>query len=116
MKKILYVGTLLATPFMAFAAINSINDVGRTIIDLINNVAVPLVFALAFIVFIWGIFQYFIQGGQDEEKREAGKSLMLWGLIGFFVMVSVWGLVHILIGTFNLNPSVPTYPSAPYTR
>ncbi len=115
MKKLSLIGAALLTPFLAFAQVNSINDAGRLVIDLINNVAVPIVFALAFIIFIWGIFQYFIQGGHDEEKREAGKSLMLWGLIGFFIMVSVWGLVHILIGTFNLNPSVPTYPTAPYT-
>jgi NADH:ubiquinone oxidoreductase subunit 2 (subunit N) len=115
MKKLGYISAAFALPFLAFAQINSVTDVGTLIIGLINNVAVPIVFALAFLVFIWGIFQYFIQGGHDEEKREAGKSLMLWGLIGFFVMVSVWGLVHILIGTVGLNPSVPTYPTAPYT-
>ncbi len=114
-KKLGYIGGALFLPFVAFAQINSVNEAGRIVIDLINNVAVPIVFALAFIVFIWGIFQYFIQGGQDEEKRDAGKSLMLWGLIGFFVMVSVWGLVNILQGTFQLNQNVPAYPTAPYT-
>ncbi|MGE5541377.1 MAG: pilin [Bacillota bacterium] len=115
MKKLGFIGAAFALPYLAFAQINSAFDAGRIIIDLINNVAVPIVFALAFIVFIWGIFQYFIQGGHDEEKREGGKQLMLWGLIGFFVMVSVWGLVHVLTGTFNLNSNVPTYPTAPYT-
>lgn len=115
MKKLSFIGALLAFPALAFAQVNSINDAGRIVIDLINNVAVPIIFALAFLVFIFGIFQYFIQGGADEEKRDAGKSLMLWGLIGFFVMVSVWGLVHILLGTFNLNPVAPTEPTAPYT-
>ena len=28
---------------------------------------------------------------------------MLWGLIGFFVMVSVWGLVNILTGTVSFG-------------
>ena len=34
---------------------------------------------------------------------------MLWGLIGFFVMVSIWGLVNILTGTIQLgnNANVP---------
>jgi NADH:ubiquinone oxidoreductase subunit 2 (subunit N) len=115
MKKLGYIGAALAMPFLAFAQVNTIQDFGGIIITLINTVAVPIVFALAFIVFIWGIFQYFIQGGHDEEKRESGKQLMLWGLIGFFVMVSVWGLVHILLGTFTTNPIVPTYPTAPYS-
>jgi hypothetical protein len=28
---------------------------------------------------------------------------MLWGLIGFFVMVSIWGLVNILTGTVSFG-------------
>ena len=115
MKKISYVMGAFLTPFLAFAQINSVRDAGSVVIDIINNVAVPIVFALAFIVFIYGIFQYFIQGGHDEEKREAGRSLMLWGIIGFFIMVSVWGLVRILSGTFALNNTAPSYPVAPYT-
>ena len=114
MKKLGYIGTAFALPFLVFAQqINSISDAGDIVINIIDNVAVPIVFAMAFLVFIYGIFQYFIQGGHDEEKREAGRSLMLWGIIGFFVMVSVWGLVHVLLGTFRLQQQAPQYPVAP---
>jgi hypothetical protein len=46
--------------------------------------------------------------------KEKGKSLMLWGLIGFFVMVSVWGLVNILTGTvsFGNNAAPSTVPTS----
>lgn len=104
MKKIAFSGAALAFPFLALAqTVNSIQDLASFTINLINNVAVPLVFALAFIVFIWGIFQYFILGGHDDTKKKLGKSLMIWGIVGFAVMVSVWGLVRILTGTVNLN-------------
>ena len=115
MKKLSYISTAFLLPLLAFAQINSITDAGHIVINLIDNVAVPIVFAMAFLVFIYGIFQYFIQEGHDEEKREAGRSLMLWGIIGFFVMVSVWGLVHVLLGTFSLQSQAPAYPVAPYT-
>ncbi len=110
MKKLSYIAAALAFPMFAFAQIQADNagSIGTGIITLINNVLVPLVFAVAFIVFIWGVFQYFIAGGADEEKRENGKSLMLWGIIGFFVMVSVWGLVNILRGTFQTTNVAPT--------
>ena len=36
-------------------------------------VAVPLIFAVAFIVFIWGVFKFFILGGGNEEQREGGR-------------------------------------------
>lgn len=107
MKKLGYIGAALALPFLASAqgTINATNaqSLSLGIIDFINQIAVPLIFALAFIVFIWGVFLFFIAGGHDEEKKEKGKSLMFYGLIGFFVMISVWGLVNILSGTFSFS-------------
>ena len=109
MKKIAYTALALLLPVAAFAQprVDSIQDAGGFLVGLINNVAVPVVFALAFIVFIWGVFNYFIAGGHDEEKRDKGKQLMLYGIIGFFVMVSVWGLVNILVGSVDLENEGP---------
>lgn len=100
-----------ALPIAALAQsnVNNISDAGSFIIGIINNILVPVLFAVAFIVFLWGAFQVFILGAQSEETKEKGKSLMLWGLIGFFVMVSIWGLVNILTGSVrfgnNAGPS-----------
>lgn len=120
MKKLGYLSAAFALsfPLFAFAQVNATNvqNLGQGIIGLINNVAVPLLFAIAFIVFIWGVFQYFIAGGHDEEKRETGKSLMLWGIIGFFIMVSVWGLVNILRGTFNFDDRIDYGDTLPTNR
>ena len=98
-------GTLaaLALPLVSMAALNNVSDVGSFIINTINNVLVPVLFALAFIVFLWGVFQTFILGAGSEETKEKGKGLMLWGLIGFFVMVSVWGLVNLLTNTVSFG-------------
>jgi ABC-type Fe3+-siderophore transport system permease subunit len=95
----------LSLPLVSFAqtTISNISDVGTFIINLINNVLVPVIFAVAFIVFLYGVFETFILGAGNDEAKSKGKSLMLWGLIGFFVMVSVWGLVNILTGTINFG-------------
>jgi hypothetical protein len=113
MKKALALttGTLaaFALPLVSSAAISNLSDVGSFIINTINNVLVPVLFAVAFIVFLWGAFDTFILGANNEDVKERGKNLMLWGLIGFFVMVSVWGLVNILTGTVSFgNSSGPT--------
>lgn len=92
-----------AAPLVSVAAISNISDVGSFIINTINNIFVPVIFAIAFIVFVWGAFQTFILGRGSDDTAEKGKSLMLWGLIGFFVMVSVWGLVNILTGTVSFG-------------
>lgn len=85
------------------------------IIETINRVLVPLIFAIAFIVFIWGIFQFFIAGAADEEKRKQGKQFILYGFIGFFLMVSIWGIVNLLVGTFGFGgagrPALPFFGS-----
>lgn len=116
MKKIAYIGAALVVPMLAFAQAEDIGTLADIIIGIINGILVPLIFAVAFIVFIWGVFLYFIAGGHNEEQQGKGKSLMLWGLIGFFLMVSVWGLVNILVGTFDFDQAeIPQPPSLQYT-
>lgn len=121
MKKALVIsGFLLALtlPLVSIASnhdtgqVNSIGEFGDFIIGLINGVLVPVLFAVAFIVFLWGAFKTFIMGANSEEVKEQGKNLMLWGLIGFFVMVSVWGLVNILTGSIKLNNNQVGLPTA----
>ena len=103
-----------AVPLVSLAAVNNLSDAGSFIINIINNVLVPVLFAVAFIVFLWGAFNTFILGSNDEEVKTNGKNLMLWGLIGFFVMVSIWGLVNILTGsvTFGNNATPTTVPTS----
>lgn len=84
-----------------------------SIIDFINDVLVPFIFALAFIVFLWGIFNYFVAGGADEEKREKGKKFAVWGILAFFIMVSVWGIVNLLVGTIGFGPNGDRNPDLP---
>lgn len=117
MKKVITItsGVLaaFALPLVSFAAISNVSDVGGFVITTINNVIVPVLFAVAFIVFLWGAFNTFILGANSDDVKEKGKSLMLYGLIGFFVMVSIWGLVNILVGTISFsNNTGVTQPGA----
>ena len=116
MKKAVTIALAWAMPVLAFAQVRNIYDASAQITGIINNILVPLVFALAFLMFIWGIFQYFIAGGHDEEQRKKGQQLIIFGLIGFAVMAAVWGLVGVLLGTFNLNSAPPQLPVAPGIR
>jgi hypothetical protein len=74
------------------------------IIDLFNTVAVPVIFALAFAVFVWGAANYFILHGGDETKRAEGRQFALWGIIGMAVLFSVWGFVSLLLSTLGITP------------
>jgi uncharacterized membrane protein YfcA len=63
--------------------------VGGFISFALFGVIIPVVFAILFIVFIWGAFYYVIAGGHDEESREKGKALLMYGLIGFVLLAFV---------------------------
>ena len=72
--------------------------------DILDQVVILLI-ALAVVFFLYGVMKY-IGSADDEENRKKGKSIMIYGIIGLFVMVSFWGIVNILIITFELD----TYP------
>ncbi len=72
------------------------------ILSFINQVVVPFIFAITFLTFIWGIFNYFFLGSDDTGKQEKARSFMLYGLLGMVVLFSVWGRVSILLNTFGL--------------
>lgn len=97
-----------------------------TIAQLLNQLRgilenlIPFIIGLTVFAILWGIFNYIVHG-DEEEKRAEGKQFVLYGIIGLFLMVSVWGLVNILVGTFRLEntinvdkiPKVPIYVPTP---
>ncbi len=91
---------------------NSICGIATTILYIINSVLVPVLFAIAFIVFLYGIAKAYIFSAGDPEEVKKGHKLLLWGLIAFAVMISVWGLVNVVANTFGLTggyaPMMPT--------
>lgn len=92
--------------------IGIVADYAAGFIALINNWLVPVLLAIAFLMFVWGIVNYFIIGASDPSKRNTGGEFLLWSLVGFVAIFSVWGLVNIVGNTFGLSPGgePPAYP------
>ena len=88
---------------------NTLKDLVSVATSFLSSL-IPLVFTLALLYFLWGMAQ-FIYKSTDEAGREAGKQHMAWGILGLFVMVTVWGLVTVLANTFDLNNALPSFPS-----
>lgn len=97
------------TPMFAFAA-----TIGTILTDVqtILNTIIPILMILATVVFLWGVITYITAGG-DEEKAKSGRTYIIWGLIGLFAMVAVWGLVRALVNTFGVGSTgVPGGPGS----
>ncbi len=75
----------------------------KSLIGFFNESVIPLLFALMFFVFLWGIFQYFFIKREDPAARAEGAQFMVWGIIGFAVVISMWGLVRILLKSFGIG-------------
>lgn len=115
MKKALAISTLAATlavPLVSLAQVTDLDSAGSFIVDFINDTVIPVLFALAFVVFLWGAFTTFILGANNDTAKEKGKGFMLYGIIGLFVMLSAWGLVAILTNSFALDDTVPELPTS----
>jgi hypothetical protein len=91
--------------------IGVIKPYSDSITGIINGIFVPVLMAIAFIVFLWGVFKYFILGASDEKNRTDGRQFVLWGIIGFVIILSVWGLVNIVTSALNLSSG--THPVPP---
>jgi len=67
----------------------------------INTRIIPtiILLALAYVVYS-GVS--FIVSSTDSEGREDKKKHIFWGIVGLFVITSVWGLVAIVGRSFGL--------------
>ena len=70
---------------------------------------VPILLSLAVLVFLWGVVKFVAHAG-DEKAVEEGKTLMVWGMVGLFVMVGVWGIVGYIQSSLGLTSAgLPAY-------
>jgi hypothetical protein len=64
----------------------------------IINPIIQLMFAFAIVVFLWGIVDY-IRGAGSADSREQGTRHIIWGLVGLFIMVGVFGILNLFKAT-----------------
>lgn len=64
-----------------------------------------VVFAAGLFLFLWGLLQFMLAKSRGEKNIDVGKDHMIWGIVGMFVMVSVYGIISLLDNTFGLNIS-----------
>ena len=118
MKKYIVAGASFFLPAIAFAVqVNTLYTTSIfTQIGTYINTLTPLVIGLAMLFFLYGLMKFVLAAGNEDAKDE-GKRIMIWGIIALFVMVSVWGLVGLLNQETGINAGgtvlTPTAPAVP---
>lgn len=70
--------------------------------DIIVNPVIKLAFAIAFLVFLWGVFQY-VKGADNEDARTLGVRHMTWGVVGLAMMVTAKAIVNLIGVTVGVS-------------
>lgn len=112
-----FISTLLSIPAFLFTMFpNTLFAQGVTdIFDAADLVYVILerlgyfFWLLAILVLFWGLVK-FINNAADTKEHEFGKHLIVWGLISFLVLVSLWAIVQfILVDTLGISAAPVCY-------
>lgn len=112
LNKILKTGLLLVTissPLLAGAFLENTESILNSVLYLVRDFVIPIVFTLALLLFFWGVVKYIRSEGQGKED---GRKIMIWGVVALFVMSSIWGLVSFLrdeldLGSGTTNMQIP---------
>ena len=98
---------MLMGPMFAFAQSTVTGPLGSTLTTFSNivNFLIPVMLALAVLVFFWGLVKY-IASASDEAAKESGKTLMIWGMIALFVMVAFWGIIGYFSTSLGLSGTI----------
>lgn len=103
MKKSIGLVGAYALPFLAFAQ-NPFLEIVNKVRDILNTL-VPLLITLALVYFIYGVGKFVT--AKEASEKETARDIKIYGAIGLFVIVSIWGIVG-LLQTFTGTTSSPT--------
>ncbi len=79
-------------------------QISDSISTMILQPITSLLFAVGFLVFIWGLIE-FIANPTDPEKKKTGTNHMIFGILGLLIMVSIWGIVGLITNTLGVDCS-----------
>jgi hypothetical protein len=88
-------------PQVAYAAEN-INQLVMKVSQFVLNPIIVLMFLVALIYFVWGLI-VFMKDSKSPEGRTKGGDHIRWGLVGMFIMISVFTLLEIGMSTLNVT-------------
>lgn len=72
----------------------------QNVISEIFSPLYKLAVGIAILYFLYGVFK-FVVDMNDPEKKNFGKSHLLWGLIGLFIILSLGGIIKFFNDIFG---------------
>lgn len=89
------------------AAVGNLTD----LIGLFTNIGlklIPFLAVVALLAFLLGVGRFIKAAGNEKELKDS-KNLLIWGVAGLFILVTIWGIVAFLQSEFGFGtrPGIP---------
>lgn len=108
--KLTFISSLSVLLAPLFASAQTVEGLAFKLVDWINRGVVILI-TIATLFFIWAVIGY-IRSSKPEERKEKQRQ-MINGIIGLFVIVSVWGIIGLVSRTLGTNQGGTYIPPCP---
>jgi len=85
----------------------TLTDIIKKFIDL-GLLVIPFLSALAFLFFVYGVAKFIRAAGNEKELKDS-KNLLIYGIVGLFVLVTIWGIIAFIRSEFGFSgtPIIP---------
>lgn len=80
-----------------------VDGVINRFISSVINPLLAILFALAFVLFLWGAAN-FIWNAADKTAKDNGKNHMIWGVVGMIIMISAYGIMNLVGSIIGIAP------------
>jgi len=117
LRLLLALALVLSPAAASAAAPNTFQGLANLIVNLLDNATAVLI-VLGIVVYFYGISTNILEF--KEGGPEKFKNYFFWGIIVLFVMVSLWGILHLLQDTlfggnsFNATNGAPQQPATQF--
>jgi hypothetical protein len=81
--------------------------IGKISTEILNPL-IAILFVVATFYFFYGVAKY-LWNPESEEEREGGRRSMFWGIVGMFIMVSVFSIIKFIISSIGAESSLMEY-------
>ena len=78
---------------------------------------IPFLGAIAFLMFVWGVARFIKSAGSEKEIKES-KNLLIWGVVGMFALIAIWGIISFLQSEFGFGTKdgIPLIPQINFKK
>lgn len=110
MRTVLYLTIFLLLPVHVTFAQQNVQWYLEGITIFFNDTIIPLLFSIAILFFFVNVTRYFIIDAADAYKREEARTYALYAVIALVFLTSLWGVVSLVTGAFNIGGDPPICP------